>query len=46
LASFNKLARDTYEEDLDKDQEAIFAHNDVFVSPEKRMQGPKAVMTI
>ena len=44
LKSYNQLAMDTYEQDLDKDQSAIFAYNDIFVSPEKRQAGPQAVM--
>lgn len=45
LTSYNKLAKDTYEQDLDMNQDAIFASNNFFVAPNRRMQGPQVSLT-
>lgn len=43
--TYNTLAQDTYEQDLDADRSAIFSQYDLFVSPERRSNVIPAVTT-
>ena len=45
LVSYNKLANDTYQEDL-LNQGRIFDYNNIFAPPEERKLGPQTFMTM
>ena len=45
LVSYNKLANDTYQEDL-LNQSRIFDYNNIFAPPEERKLGPQSFMTM
>ena len=45
LISYNKLASDTFNEDLSKPGK-IFDYNNIFVNPEERREGPTTYMTM